>query len=254
MSSRKEAEVHVPIIAGMHAPFRLVLVDGHDSWSPTLEEINTSIYDYVRLHRVSVYFDVGIAPFSMGICFDGTLVLPAIDDYRNPQAALAQFNTFLAELLMGGLYVEAMSPEDLCRGELTGTSFCRAFGSGRISNFHCGLRLKYGGALDSIQLLNPDTILVSELMETRSRGKERLASLAPVTVESILLGSTFFVRNLWAESLIHLWATTEQLLERMWADSVLCAHEVSGISRRRRKQFLTDSRTWTVSAKIEMFF
>lgn len=57
----KEETKHVPVIIGNYAPFRLVLRDT-DTWSPTLEQINSREYDYVKLCRLSCFIDIGIAP------------------------------------------------------------------------------------------------------------------------------------------------------------------------------------------------
>ena len=57
---------HVPVVIGNYAPFRLVLREG-DSWEPTLEQINSRTFDYVKLSRLSCFIDIGIAPFSLGI-------------------------------------------------------------------------------------------------------------------------------------------------------------------------------------------
>ena len=66
-----EKEIFIPIVIGNCAPFRLVLRDT-DKWSPTLKEINTLSYDYVKLNRNSTNFDIGIRPFSLIIGFDET--------------------------------------------------------------------------------------------------------------------------------------------------------------------------------------
>lgn len=66
-----------PIITADAKPFRFVCREA-DSWNPTLDEVNSRSYDYVKLHRMSTYLDVGIAPFSLGVCFDGTLFSPRL--------------------------------------------------------------------------------------------------------------------------------------------------------------------------------
>ena len=96
-------EEAVPVITANFNPLRFVLHGESEAWRPSLEQINGRDYDYVKLHRMSTYFDVGIAPYSLGICFDGTLVLPAIPKFQERSNALAQFNETLAELLLGGV-------------------------------------------------------------------------------------------------------------------------------------------------------
>src|SRR4051812_12870703 len=76
-------ETHVPVITGNYAPIRFVTRGASDNWNPTIEQLNRRDYDYVKLHRLSTFLDVNIRPYSMGICFDGTLVLPAIPKFRD---------------------------------------------------------------------------------------------------------------------------------------------------------------------------
>lgn len=70
-----EKDNFIPIVIGNCAPFRLVMRDT-DKWSPTLNEINTLTYDYIKLNRNSTNVDIEIRPFSLIIGFDGSLILP----------------------------------------------------------------------------------------------------------------------------------------------------------------------------------
>jgi hypothetical protein len=85
-----------------------------DAWEPTFQDVVERRYDFGRLHRISTGVDVGILPFSMLVCFDGTLALP-LTGPPDPDKALSIFNRTLSEMLIGGLYCEAMSPDDLCQ-------------------------------------------------------------------------------------------------------------------------------------------
>ncbi|MBZ5655408.1 MAG: hypothetical protein LAO56_09010 [Acidobacteriia bacterium] len=246
----------MPIVTGNHSPFRLVLRDGHDEWAPSLDQINGRSYDYVKLHRASTFIDIGIAPFSLVVCFDGTLALPAIEKYRDPENALVEFNKFLCETLLGGTYCEAMTPDDICLGMMTFNAYCKMTGASRgaRSNFHNAIRHKHVGTLDAILLLKPETILVSELQKAVVIGRARLAEIGSVAVETLLYGATFFARNQWVESLIHLWTSTEQIVEAIWRDRVLSAPAVTGIPTKSRLAFLKDHRTWPVATKIELLY
>ena len=121
----------IPIVTANNNPLRFVLRGSDDIWNPTLEQINGKTYDYVKLHRLSAYLDVGIAPFSLGICFDGTLVLPATSEFLDSDRALTIFNKTLSELLLGGLYCEAVTPDNIGFGSMTLTAYTRIAGSGR---------------------------------------------------------------------------------------------------------------------------
>lgn len=241
----------VRIITANAKPFRLVVRGDSDLWQPTLDQINGRTYDYVKLHRLSTYVDVGIAPFSLGFCFDGTLVLPAIEKYRERTSALSKFNQTLVELLMGGLYCEAVEPDDIGYGSLSLDGYSRVLGGahGPAASFHTAARLKLMGALDSIQLLKPEKVSVEELRAALASGRELLSQLGPVPQEQILYGATFYVKKQWAESLLHMWTTTEGIVETAWQRHVLC---YPSSPSKKRRAFLEDHRTWTVSAKLEV--
>ena len=65
----------IPIIIGNCNPFRIIARE-IDKWNPSLDEINTLSYDYVKLNRNSTALDVNIKPFSLIVGFDGSLILP----------------------------------------------------------------------------------------------------------------------------------------------------------------------------------
>jgi hypothetical protein len=246
-------EEAVPIITANFNPLRFVLRDGMDSWNPSLDQINGRDYDYVKLHRMSTYFDVGIAPYSLGICFDGTLVLPALAKFQDKHTALAQFNGTLAELLLGGVYCEAVSPDDIGYGSLSFTSYARINGGGPgpSASFHRAARNKHIGTLDVINLLHPETITTDSLQVALNDGRELLGKLGDIPREQVLYGTTFYVRNQWSESLIHIWTTTERIVELCWQKYVVTS---DASSTKKRRAFLNDHRSWPVSTKLEVLF
>ncbi|AXT47687.1 hypothetical protein [Chromobacterium rhizoryzae] len=241
----------IPIITANAKPFRFVCRGENDAWSPSLDEVNSRSYDYVKLHRMSAYLDAGIAPFSLGVCFDGTLVLPAIELYRDREAALAKFNQTLVELLVGGLYCEAAGPDDIGYGFLSMEGYSRVLGGadGPAAAVHKAARMKMLGTLENIHLLSPEIVTAADLETALKKGRSLLTRLGPVPQEQILYGATFYVRKQWAESLLHLWTTTERLVETAWSQHVL-TYPVS--PSKKRRAFLEDHRTWTVSAKLEV--
>ncbi len=261
MKSREESkeagndpkQESVPIITANFRPLRFVSRGASDIWKPTLEQVNDRTYDYVKLHRLSTYIDVGIAPFSLGVCFDGTLVLPATPEFRDPDKALATLNKTLCELLLGGIYCEAVSPDDIGYGNLSLNAYARIHGGGDgpAASFHRAARTKHIGTLDVIRLLDPEILLVADLESALSRGRALIALLGNIPREQILYGITYFVRKQWAESLIHIWTTTERIIEIAWQKQV--ANRTLAPSK-KRQQFLNDHRTWTSSAKLEVLF
>ena len=143
-NSTKSTEVHIPIIIGNYAPFRLVLRD-QDSWEPTLEQINDRGYDYVKLSRLSCFIDVGITPVSLGIGFDGSLILPATKDFNDRHKATDKFNETLGILLLGGVYSEAIQPNDIAYGSLYIKGYAKNYGggTGQHTSFHKAIRSKF---------------------------------------------------------------------------------------------------------------
>ena len=150
----EEEKTLIPIITANFKPFRLVQRGAADVWDPTLDEINSRTYNYVKLHRMSAYLDVGIAPLSMGICFDGTLVLPATPELREIPKALALFNRTLSELVVGGVYCEAVQPDEIGYGSLTLHGYTRLLGGGggAAASLHKAARTKHIGTLDVIRV------------------------------------------------------------------------------------------------------
>lgn len=101
VSKFMESEPFIPIIIGNCAPFRIITRES-DKWNPSLEEINTLSYDYVKLNRNSTCLDVGISPLSLIIGFDGSLILPCIKPYNTKEGSVYLFNRILGILLLGG--------------------------------------------------------------------------------------------------------------------------------------------------------
>lgn len=249
----EESGQKVPIVVANFAPLRFVLRNKKDTCNPSIEQINSRTYDYVKLHRLSTFFDVGIRPFSLGVCFDGTLVLPSLPKFQEREKAMALFNRTLAELLIGGVYCETASPDDISYGSMTFTSYTkiRGGGTGPAASFHFAARTKIISALDAINLFEPETITVDELTKALGVGRALIQKLGEIPSEQVLYGTTFYVRKQWAESLIHLWTTTERIVELAWHKYVVIG---SGKLTKKRRAFLDDHRTWPVSTKLEVLF
>lgn len=243
----------VDVVIGHTAPFRLVLRK-EDSWEPTLEEINGRCYDYVKLNRLSAWLDVGIRPFSMGIGFDGSLVLPLIENFATREGAVNKFNETLGTLLLGGVYFEAIEATDTSRGRLYFNGYVKilAGGEGAVSRTVRGYRSTHTSAIDSINLLNPRTIQASELEQAFSKGVNLFAKLEGLDAAILLRGTTYYVKHEWSESLIFLWTTIEQAINIIWKQIVLKRKPTTSI--KGRSDFLKDFRTWTTSTKIEVAY
>lgn len=242
-----EKENFIPIVIGNCAPFRLVLRDT-DKWSPTLNEINTLSYDYVKLNRNSTNVDIGIRPFSLIIGFDGSLILPYMPPYNKKETAVNLFNRFLGELLLGGIFSEAVIPDNVSFGHMIveGYNYIDGGFNGLISNFHQSIRLREVSNLDAIKLLEPITITSEELTNCYVKGHNIFSRLNHMSPNILLEGVSNYVSSNWAQSLILLWTAIEQLINQIWEEKVISLD----ISKKRR-EFLSDFRTWTSAAKIE---
>ena len=226
-----------------------------DVWDPSFQDVVDRRYDFGRLHRISTGVDVGILPLSMLVCFDGTLAIP-LTGPPDRDKALAIFNRTLSEALIGGLYCEAMSPNDLCFGEASFQAYVRHNGSSR--GLHSGrcisFRTRTVGSLEILDLLEPERISISEFHNAIFRGRDRLKGIEADISATLLYGCTFFARGQWSEALLHLWTTAEQILSQMWTDGFVNGSTIDGISNRKRRDFLEDSRTWSASTIVEVLY
>jgi hypothetical protein len=247
---------HVPIIIGNCAPFRLVTRKS-DKWEPTLEQINDRTYDYVKLCRLSMFIDVGIKPYSIAVSFDGSLILPGVEKFRNRDIALQKFNETLGILLLGGIYSEAIQPVDISFGTMFLDGYVKQHGggSGAISNFHNSIRTKTVGIGDAIRLLEPRAILNTDIQSAYKKGQEYFQVIPTLSPSLLLNGISNYVKHQWIESLIFLWTSIEQLINIIWKKEIM----LSGKNNNEeviegRSKFLEDFRTWTTSTKIEVLY
>lgn len=106
-----------PAIIAHTSPFRLVLRDSTDTWSPTWAEVQSRMYDYTKLHRLTASFDIGLPhPHCLHISFDGSLLLPKLPEFWPIEKAVATMNQILGEILLGGIYFDVLRPTDVDRG------------------------------------------------------------------------------------------------------------------------------------------
>lgn len=246
-------ENHIPIIIGNCRPFRIIERES-DNWNPTIDQINSRDYDYVKLNRMSTFIDIGIAPFSLGIGFDGSLVLPATKDYSTKENSLDKFNQTLGILLLGGVYSESVQPDNISYGTLFFNGYIKIHGgsSGLIAGFHKSIRNKLVGTMDSISLLDPLSISTTEIEDAYKNGKKIIDKLPNLSPNMLLDGTSNYVSNQWSESLIFLWTSIEQLINQIWEVEIV-NKEIDGVIEGRKK-FLKDFRTWTTSTRIEALF
>jgi len=243
----------VPVWGGNFAPLRLVSLDG-DEWAVSLDEINAMSYDSTKLFRSSLNIDVGIAPLSLIVLFDGTLVLPMCSDIPKKKA-LAIFNTHLTDLLLGGLLVHEVSPDDVTPGSLNLWGYHRHHcPKGRCAKLSQSLRTRRADPDDALGLLNPKIIPMRDYLSHHSAGRA-LSEKLPEAFSMVFLSScTAFSSEEWERALILGWTSIELIIEVIWFQRIVSCSHVGGITKKRRKTFLSDTRTWSSSTRIELLW
>jgi len=243
----------VPVWSGNFAPFRLVFLDG-DEWSPTIEEINTNSYESSKLFRSSLNIDVGIAPLSLIVLFDGTLVVPICSDVPKSRA-LSIFNIHLTNLLLGGLFVKEVAPDDVTPGSLNFWGYHRHHCPvGRYSKLSQSLRTGRADPDESIKLFEPQKINKKDYLSYQSVGSSVSEKLHANFPTVFLPSTTAFCEEEWERALILGWSSIELLIDKIWLEKIYLNANVKGIKQKRRKDFLSDTRTWSSSTRIELLW
>lgn len=246
-----------PAILAFTNPFRLVFHDPSDRWTATVEDINNKTYDYVKLHRLSASLDIGLPmPFCMHIGFDGSLLLPKIEQFWPVEKAVLAFNQILGYILVGGIYFSPVDSTDIDQALLYTTGYFRPFGV--ASSFDAQIRMtlqgKIASPLHSILLYQPKYIFANDILRAYQEGKAICGKIPSLSADFLVHGVSTFVSHDWAASLSHLWISAEQVIEFLWIKNILDSDVLSVANIPGRRDFLKDHRTWTTSARLEMLF
>lgn len=246
-------EQSVPVIVASVNPFRLVKRHASDVFASTYEEINSGTYNYVKLSRMSTYLDVGLPkPFSMAISFDGSFIVPALPEFRNLDVAVDLFNNVLGKLLLGGVYFEAVSPNDIGRGQLYFNGYFSSWdGRGPTAKFHSQMRSKFLSIVDLPILLKPPSLLAEDLHKAFAEGSSVAEKIPTLSLPILVRGVTHLINHEWAESLINLWSNVEQVIAHIWAKYIVLPISAEG-KIPGRIDALKDHRSWTASTQIEL--
>lgn len=196
----------------------------------------------------------------MLVGFDGTLALPALPEFAQPDKALKIFNRVLLEMLLGGIYTEAATPEDIFPGILYKTGYIRIYAqtgsTGRLHSAlrtpHSALRDRSASSRDNICLLHHKPITITNLEKAAKQGRKIVSQCDPLSHEIVLAGCTHYVSGALAEALTCLWTSIEQLVSRLWRIEVDEKASADGVPQ--RSGFLKDYRVWTTSARFELLF
>ena len=239
------------------SPFRLVYKDCKDEWSASYDDLINSEYDYVKLHRLSTSFDVGLPkPFCLHIGFDGSLILPAIDQFYPLEKAVSAFNQVIGEMLIGGVYYDSIKLKDIGTGFFYLTGYVRPLNLPKTlnANLLSTLKTKTAGELHRLELLDPNHISAKELHKARDVGMEICNRIKKLSVAYVLCGVEHLIEHDWSTSLSNFWISVEQLISFLWDKKIIKEKRQSEIIIIGRKDFLKDTRTWTTSTRIELLF
>lgn len=243
----------IPAWGGNYSPFRLVTRDSEE-WSVTLEEVNAMSYDSTKLFRSSLNIDIGISPLSLIVLFDGTLVLPMCAEIPKSRA-LVLFNQHLTDLLLSGLFSGAILPDDVTPGAINLWGYHRhGVPTGRYSKLSQALRTRKASPDDAIVLVDINPLTADDYTRHHLEGAA-ISRILPNNLATVFLPScTAFCNEEWERALILGWSCVELLISQLWDQHLLAGEFVEGIKKKRRKDFLSDTRTWTSSTRIELLW
>lgn len=241
------------VIIANPKPFRLILRDESDTWECTTEQVNRSTYNYVKLHRATRFIDVNLTePFTLGLGYDGSLILPLIKDYADPDKALDEFNRVIAACFIGGLYIEAVSPSDLSFGHLANCGYYRhEHPLGDNAELHRAIGEQGAGSFFTIKLYNPPQILADDFESSYRVGNEVLALVPTLSPTLFTTAFTYYLTGQLRESLTYAWISIEQTVEHFWQEKIV--ENAKGGSIPKRRKFL-ESQQWNLAHRVELLF
>ena len=238
-------------------PFRIVLPGDGGEWNIDLEQINSRSYDHNELQKIACFLPSGFSPkLGVPVSIDGTLGAPLFAHIGSTSGFIDEYNRLLGRLLLGGVYCEAVSGDDVAQAAIINRQYVwmRNCGRSAASHLHYSIRTKYAGALQVIELHKPEVVSENELLRAESIGHAVLQQLPNVKPEFILRGVSSAVRLEWAQALIELWTVVEQLVEEMWKRHIIQAGRSPACKITGRKEQLEDYRTWTLATRLELLY
>ena len=237
-------------------PFRLVEAEGQSKWEVTIDDVNKGTWDYIKLHEVAGAIDVGLqSPYNLLVARDGALALPPIPELRTDQKAVEFFNRCLAAFLLGGVYCESVSLDNLEFGSIIDWKFVRVDSNAQASanRFHNLARLRMASPIEAIELLNPRVISLSTLEKAIAIGLSVFNAIPNLSGEFLLKGTTGIARRDWGVALSNLWIVVEQITQHLWDREIIAPAQIGNQIDGRRDQ-LNDTRTWTTAARLELMY
>lgn len=239
-----------PIVLSAPEPFYLFVRDDADEWNVTIEQINTSTYDPLKLHRVSFFLDVGLEHGTpMGFGFDGSMIIPRNTSLRSADDAMDCFNRVKASMLLGGLVLEETTSSELAFGEMSNLGYYRyQEPHGAASRFNRALGESAAGSLLSIVLDDPRRISKAKVERAYADGSQVFSHLSRLNPGFLVTAFSKVGASQHRDGLIFGWVATEQVIEHLWIDLFLSDSKY--YRSEERKKNLSSIRN--VGQKIEM--
>lgn len=250
----KEKTVHITYLY----PIRLITRNNEKIDIP-LEQINNCSYNHGILCRVvgEVKNSFKSHELTYLICGDGALALP-YDVSLSNNDLLLHYNDLLCKLLLGGLFVEAISQKDITTGSLRDDKMIWPvnFGHSYNSHVHAVLRMKLTNSFEAIHLLNAvsSAISVEEFEKCLDKGTQIITAVNRLSTYYLIAGITEMRYGNWSSALSNLWIVAEQLTDYLWVNRFLGDTSRDPEIPSRRQTLLNDNRTYSASVKQEILY
>lgn len=244
----------VPALVTYLEPFRIIQGPEAD-WQCSIEDVNSANWNYAQLHELVGGIDVGLPePYHLVMSLDGALALPPIDKLRSDQEAVEFFNRCLAALLLGGVFCNSITLDNLQLGSIIDWKYLRVHSPAHsgINQFHDRIRMKKASPMEAIALYKPRVVTFDTLQNAAATGLSVLSRIPELSAEFLLKGVTGHARRDWGTALSNLWIAVEQLTQHLWRLHVLTPEKDEDDRIRGRKDQLADVRTWTIATRHEL--
>lgn len=244
-------------VAYIH-PFTFIRPDDEKIWKIKLEEINNLTYQNGNLIRIVAKFDIKNYNLPALICYDGAIAIPKNDNFKTKESALLYFSELFAKLLLSNFYLEGIDQKDIVTGNLDNkwAIWPTSFGESYISNMHSKIRMKETTNFDTIFLLRPRYLKVSQFLDKIKVGNDIFTEIKNLSPIFLLRGFTEFKYKNWDLVLSNLWIIIEQLIDFLWENKFINNKKFNPITPipNRLNSLKEDNRTWTMGVKQELLF
>lgn len=252
---RTAPKVMIPTWVVATSPFTIITLNKEDELNASLEDINRSTYDHLKICRTTMPIDSGIEAMNSGgmaaiVSYTSSFIFPRIPKLDKQEIVKAT-NKILLQLMFGGIHFDAVAPADIGGGMLYGTGYFLASGtaSGAAYSLLMALQHRDVSSFDSIRLIRPRTYTKAEISEAISKGRLVTDKMPEINPSILLEGVTHFERFQLASALIFLWSASEAMIGRIWNDKIVPA----GVGIPGRRQFV-ESNSWQAAYKAEVLF